>query len=598
MAAPLEFELEPARRARTFDSAADAARCAALARSGGAMRRKLARAAGAFVLLRGWERLGFARLRDYAVERLGVSGRELQDFARTDAALGELPRVEEALVAGRISWTQARLLARVAAPADEERWLGVAKALSARALAREVRRMDVDARALDARPLAPDARSLEAGAPWDDGEGAGARETLQLRCAPAVRVKWHRARGLANRVAGQRLAPWQCAEAVAAEVLSAMPLEGEQAESVAAACTGITEVQPEGTAPVRPRAERRARAWRAGRSPEGGPDAFALDSRLRELVAREQRAEAELAEALLAVVERRGHRGLGFPTLDAYAREAFGMSPRRARMLLRLARATRRVPVLREAWRSGALSFLRAYTIAPLVVAAPRHAGGWIERAQRIPCLRLEDEVSAALVAAEVDPERFAADGGLAGEEAAKGEPAGRQAGAQATASDEAPRPVAADAPAPETGRLMIHGPKDVVCLVRAALCTVRRHLERQTGRCPSPGEAFEAMLEHAFAEWLPREKARRRRAQRIYERDGWRCTAPACSSYRNLEDHHIVFRSRGGSDAPSNRTTLCAWHHHRGIHAGRVRCTGEAPNGLRFELGVRRGKPPLLVYA
>jgi hypothetical protein len=71
----------------------------------------------------------------------------------------------------------------------------------------------------------------------------------------------------------------------------------------------------------------------------------------------------------------------------------------------------------------------------------------------------------------------------------------------------------------------------------------------------------------------------------------------PGCTSYRNLHDHHIRFRSAGGSDELANRTTLCAWHHLRGVHAGIVRCTGRAPHALRFELGVRRGTPSLAVY-
>ena len=87
------------------------------------------------------------------------------------------------------------------------------------------------------------------------------------------------------------------------------------------------------------------------------------------------------------------------------------------------------------------------------------------------------------------------------------------------------------------------------------------------------------------------------RRAWRVFARDGWRCTVPGCSSYRNLQDHHVVFRSAGGSDDEVNRTTLCAWHHLRGVHAGRVRITGRAPRRLRFELGLREGGPPLLVY-
>ena len=89
------------------------------------------------------------------------------------------------------------------------------------------------------------------------------------------------------------------------------------------------------------------------------------------------------------------------------------------------------------------------------------------------------------------------------------------------------------------------------------------------------------------------------RAAHRVFARDGWRCPpAPGCSSFQNLHDHHIVFRSAGGSDEVTNRTTLCAWHHLRGAHAGLVRCAGSAPNALRFELGVRGALPPLLTFA
>jgi hypothetical protein len=107
-------------------------------------------------------------------------------------------------------------------------------------------------------------------------------------------------------------------------------------------------------------------------------------------------------------------------------------------------------------------------------------------------------------------------------------------------------------------------------------------------------------MFDHACESWaggwrpgirvIPRE-------HQVFERDGWRCTVPGCTSYRNLHDHHIVFRSAGGSDELANRTTLCAWHHLRGVHAARVRCTGRAPGGLIFELGLRAGREPLLRY-
>jgi hypothetical protein len=40
---------------------------------------------------------------------------------------------------------------------------------------------------------------------------------------------------------------------------------------------------------------------------------------------------------------------------------------------------------------------------------------------------------------------------------------------------------------------------------------------------------------------------------------------------------------------------TLCAWHHLRGVHAGRIRAEGEAPDAVTWEIGVRSGRRPLL---
>jgi hypothetical protein len=147
-----------------------------------------------------------------------------------------------------------------------------------------------------------------------------------------------------------------------------------------------------------------------------------------------------------------------------------------------------------------------------------------------------------------------------------------------------------------ETARPFFNAPSSVARLFRAVLCSMRRHLEQRSGRLPSEGEAFEAMIDHALNTWGALDRGTKR-AHRVFARDGWRCTAPGCTSYRNLHDHHIRFRSAGGSDALTNRTTLCAWHHLRGVHSGIVRCDGEAPGKLRFELGLRPGKAPLAVY-
>jgi hypothetical protein len=134
-----------------------------------------------------------------------------------------------------------------------------------------------------------------------------------------------------------------------------------------------------------------------------------------------------------------------------------------------------------------------------------------------------------------------------------------------------------------------------VAQLFRAVLATVQRRLERIRGRPCRQSDALEAMLDHALATWRP--KKRLRRDYQVFERDGWRCTAPGCTSYRDLHRHHIIFRSGCGSNVFSYLIALCWWHHQRGIHQYVLRCTGVAADGLRFELGLRSDGPSLAIY-
>jgi hypothetical protein len=508
----------------------------------------LAALAGRFVATHGWERLGFARTRDYAVERLGLSARALQDLARVDAQLARLPELESALVSGALTWTKVRLVCRVADPGDEMQWIALAGRLTARQLAGEVRAVDVGA--------------LESSQPETDEDGATEerRECIRIRCTPSVRMRWWSTRQLARRVAGEALPVWQAMENVAAEVLSAFPLGASEGPGA-----GLTSV-------ARGAASRAANGcagdWPAKEMPALPPiapppllaalvecletaDAFELDARLRHAVSLEQRLESELGQHLLEVAG-------GPRSMDVYARERLGISPRKARGLLRMARVAATVPALHAAWTAGRLSWVQAQAILPVLVEQPQEAERWIEHATSVTVRRLEEDV----------------------------EERDRQAGAQDTAQQ-------------ETCEIFWLAPEDVARLFRATLCSVRRRIERATGRLPSEGEAFGAMLDHAWVAWGGErgDERRVRAAWRVFARDGWRCTVPGCSSYRNLHDHHIRFRSAGGSNDESNRTTLCAWHHLRGVHAGRVRVTGQAPEGLRFELGLRAGRPPLLSH-
>jgi hypothetical protein len=62
-----------------------------------------------------------------------------------------------------------------------------------------------------------------------------------------------------------------------------------------------------------------------------------------------------------------------------------------------------------------------------------------------------------------------------------------------------------------------------------------------------------------------------------------------ARTARRNLQSHHIRFRSAQGPHVASNRTTLCAYHHHRGVHAASLTIRRKAPDGLVYTLGVGR---------
>jgi hypothetical protein len=666
-----------------------------LVRAHAPLRRAMVALASRLVLNRSWERLGFARLRDYATERLGLSARSIHDLAHVHGALTELPRIEAAFVSGELPWTAVRLLARVATAADEREWLDRARTMPAAGLAREVRRVDVGA--------------LERGGfdADDDEEGTDSggaevrenvRENIMVRCTPQVQGKWHRARQLAWRVVGNPVQPWECLEMVTAEVLSALPVD-----AIADGDTGQKNAESEHEH-VEPRSdedvgrltdgpnsaklsegerrgavtdglnssklsegERRGAVeqWRSDRHEECesapwlralassllvGIDAigaFQLDRRLRRAVRLEQRLDAELGARLALAAHEHLRLVHGIPRFDVYVRERFGLAPRKVRALLRLERARRVSPALSAAYRDGRLSWVQAHALLPvlLIPHARPASDAWVAWATQVSVRRLQEDVDRALLLNEMDPAAFVRGAGLP--EAARGasaatdgvrplttseaiageaiagiesfaarspapgiaRPTGghRDGGGpgddESTASFRMPRPGGSErqirahrtTPA-ETSMVFVHAPRAVARLARTVLCTVRREIERRTGRLPTEGEAFEVMLEHAVEAWAP-PGSRTRATHRIFERDGWRCTVPGCSSFRNLHDHHIVFRSAGGSDDPANRTTLCVFHHLRGVHAGIVRCTGAAPDGLRFELGARADGPPLMTF-
>jgi hypothetical protein len=154
----------------------------------------------------------------------------------------------------------------------------------------------------------------------------------------------------------------------------------------------------------------------------------------------------------------------------------------------------------------------------------------------------------------------------------------------------------APDVDSEATQQLEWRVPREVAWLFHAVREALRARLRSASGRLLLDGEVFEALLDCALLAWILRDP-RARRPDPVMERDGYRCAVPGCTSRRNLHDHHVAFRSAGGSDEPCNRVTLCAFHHQRCLHAGSLGVSGRAPDALIFELGLRSGGSALACY-
>jgi hypothetical protein len=495
----------------------------------------LGRLAARLLARRGHHALGFVRLADYARERLGLSGRELQELARVARGLEALPAIADALGRGQVSWSQARLLVSLATPETEREWLARARPLSVRALATTARH--------DPDEHAP-----------ADGEP---RARFHLRCPRAVRRLWLHTAELASRMAGAHLPAWRAMAAVLAEGLAA----GAPAESPAPAHA------------ARPPAPLPAPLWEELRDVLPDPvahlavgvdllcDPHRLDDRLRATVRALQRLDWQTGRLLALFADLRLGRALGFSSLESYVRERLGCSVRRARALVALDRRARALPALAEAYRDGRLSFARALALLPVV--APETVAAWVERAQQVTVRRLGDLVDWALEVQEPDVPLLPppAEGPLVLPPLADVQTCARGMDAE----------------------ISFAGPVSVVGLLWATLDGLT-----PAGRPRWQGLA--ALLLHAKAEW----ERQPRHRDPIFARDGWRCAVPACTSRASLHDHHVVYRSRGGDHRRDNRVAICAAHHLRGIHGLRIRVTGQAPDDLTWELGWRRARPPL----
>jgi hypothetical protein len=456
----------------------------------------------------------------------------------------------------------------------------------------------------------------------DDASATG--RLIRLAVPRAVRAAFDETLALFRAVAGQEASVTAFVEALVAEAhagpappdVESVPLhrvpDAALREEAWARSTGMWAALAEPDAPAELAADALSRfdevARRAGRG-----DARELDEQIRTLVALEDDLQRQLGRLLCAMAERGAWARLGFAGVRHYGEQRLGLARTTVESRTRLARALGRLPRLREAYATGRIGLEAGLLVTRVLGRSPADArveDGWIERAGEATVKRLRDEARALLRMQVAEPSGGAAVEPLS--DRAWHASLGHGPGDLRRRVHELARRAAA-APYSDVF-LRLRLPEDLARGFVAALESMRRGVWEQVGRvawdAPFPEPAargsvlaaraafvrarrapawvgLAGLLEDFVDTWDDPRAMPARAAGAVYSREGWRCAAPGCTSREHLEDHHILYRSRGGArKALSNRLCLCRFHHQRGEHGGLARCRGAAPLGVVWRLG------------
>ncbi|HRE89335.1 MAG TPA: HNH endonuclease [Myxococcota bacterium] len=542
-----------------------------LTRGNGGLRLAIADGVERLVALGGIEALGFPTVEAYARERLGRSGRWVGDARTLNRRLARWSGLREAFLSGRLSASKVELLARhlsgtgsmEVTPEQIDGLIAWAEAMTVRALRAGLGVAEDEPRAVWAtitrRVERVDALAFEGAILLMKALGEATRTAaVEGMLAEGLVTLLNRAEldaSLVARIAG--------------------PEPG--AQNVAAGHTDIgPPPQRSATIPVSTPADAQAAA--SSNEAESVDEVASLDRALRHLATELARRDLRIGELALALGPARG--------TDDFFRDTLGLSPSSMAARLALARRVERLPKLRAAIEAGALGFESATLLAR--VASPETEGDWLDLAIISTTKIFREHVDAAELHARAEdrPLRGLRPPSSAELDAAHGlerqvletvfdeADTGSPMSVSASSEVETDHPDQPDHPGSGTIDLRLTLPGDL-----AGFWSDLEVLHADAG---FPADSFVAFLARVTLDtW--RAHARLPAYGDIYLRDRYRCQNPVCRS-RQVTPHHIVFRSRGGGDEPSNLISLCARCHLDLVHGGHLRVSGLAPDGLRWE--------------
>ena len=300
-------------------------------------------------------------------------------------------------------------------------------------------------------------------------------------------------------------------------------------------------------------------------------DARAAHAKLRSALIALRKAERNAVVLFGEILQRKLYRELGFSSIHLYATNALGFSRTKTYEFIRLAESLEKLPRLKQSVESGEVPWTKAREVVR--VATPETEGEWLKLAESKSRRQLEEEVAKSRAARDRD------------------ESQGELVPLPST-------PKAAPAPY-VTFRLETMSKAKLEAMIEKLMklhhCSreqvLMMALEAFSGESSPRGDSSYQVIVHRCEECgksevdgaqvgeaateqiacdsrvlAPGKRNRatippaRRRA--VLARDGHRCRTRGCNAKHFLEVHHIVPRSRGGTNDEANLITLCSSCH------------------------------------
>ncbi len=557
-------------------------RLAQLGRGVGAMRFRIGEGLSKLEALGGIQALGFPTLESYAREALGRSGRWGADARALARRLERLPALRVALVSGALTTSMVELVARVATPDDDAEWAERARNMTVRGL----------------RVLLKAERLVEV-----EDDTTVPRSTLTLQVDRVEAWAFERARAMVEAVGATR--GDGVIEAMLAEGLGELMARDGDID-LPSGIGGTDDTRAERAELARLREQREAAAESV--PPEEldavavaideaifGEDVASVDGALRAQAHELARRDVELAKLARLAAELELWRVFRFASFDHYCRERIGLSPSSVATRMALARRVESLPEVERALVTGRIGYEAATLVAR--VAGTTTVSAWVERAAERTVKHLREEVDAVELVCRIEdrdarrvgpPDEDTLAEVLEVERAALGLVAGQTSGQM---SDQTFRQ-SGQGPGQMSGTSQQAGDSEVTS-IELPMTTLRLSLSDDLARFWSglervhagmdPTESFVAFLVRSVTKSWAGTVAGGGAYSDIYLRDRWRCASPICRS-RNVQPHHIVFRSHGGGEQPGNLVSICTKCHLELVHLGKLRVSGDAEVRLRWQ--------------